>query len=104
LIALAAVPLLSNYLGAPHLLLLLPIGILLAQRALYFRAHFAFALLAVSLLLVAEYPVFYTLVTPIDYFAARAIFYEVGPGLAALCIWLVSLRLAAHAKARIVQP
>lgn len=99
LIALAAVPLLSNYLGAPHLLLLLPVGLLLAERALRFRAYFLFGALVVALLFVADHPLFYTLVTSLNYFVARAVFYEVGPGLAALCIWLVSLRLAAHAKA-----
>lgn len=100
LIALAAVPLLSNYLGAPHLLILLPIGLLLAERALRFRAYFALVLLAVSLFLVADYALLYTLVTPLNYFVARAVFYEIAPGLAALCIWLVSLRLAYYAKAR----
>ncbi|MEO8744921.1 MAG: glycosyltransferase family 87 protein [Candidatus Dormiibacterota bacterium] len=99
LIALAAVPLLNNYLGAPHLLLLLPVGLLLAARALRFRAWFALAMLAVSLFFVAEYPVLYTLVTTLNYFVARAVFYEIAPGLAALCIWLVSLRLGAYTKA-----
>ncbi len=104
LIALAAVPSLSNYLGAPHLLLLLPIGLLLAERALRFRAYFALALLAVSLFFVADYALFYTLVTSLNYFVARAVFYEIAPGLAALCIWLVSLRLAAYTKARPLTP
>jgi hypothetical protein len=104
LIAVAAVPLLSNYLGAPHLLLLLPIGILLAQYALRFRANLALALLTVSLFFVADYALFYTLVTSLNYFVARAVFYEIAPGVAALCIWLVSLRLAAYAKARPLTP
>jgi hypothetical protein len=104
LIALTAVPLLSNYLGAPHLLLLLPVGILLAERALRFRAYSALALLAVSLLFVADYALFYTLATPINFFVARAVFYEIAPGVAALCIWLVSLRLAVYAKARALAP
>lgn len=104
LIALTAVPLLSNYLGAPHLLLLLPVGLLLAERALRFRAYSALALLAVSLLFVADYALFYTLATPINFFVARAVFYEIAPGVAALCIWLVSLRLAASAKALTLAP
>jgi hypothetical protein len=101
LVALATVPLLSNYLGAPHLLLLLPVGILLIERALRFRDYRAVALLAVSLLFLADYPLFYTLVTAINFFFARAVFYETAPGLAALCVWLVSLRLAAFAKAEL---
>jgi hypothetical protein len=101
LVALATVPLLSNYLGAPHLLLLLPVGILLIERALRFRDYRAVALLAVSLLFLADYPLFYTLVTAINFFFARAVFYETAPGLAALCVWLVSLRLAALAKAEL---
>ena len=104
LIALAAVPLLSNYLGAPHLLLLLPVGILLAERALRFRAYFAFAVLVVSLVFVSDYALFFTLATSINFFVARAVFYEIAPGAAALCIWLVSVRLAAYAKARARQP
>jgi hypothetical protein len=99
LVALAAVPLLSNYLGAPHLLLLLPVGILLAARALHFRAYLAFAILAACTVFVADYALFYTLVTGLNYFVARAIFYELGPGLAAVFIWLVSLRLSVYAKA-----
>lgn len=99
LIAVAAVPLLSNYLGAPHVLLLLPVGLLLAAYALRFRAHRSLALLILSLFFVADYSLFYTLVTSLNYFVARAVFYEVGPGLAAICIWLVGLRLAALAKA-----
>ena len=99
LIALAAVPLLSNYLGAPHLLLLLPVGLLLAASALRFRAHLLLALLGPSVFFVADYSLFYTLATSLNYFVARAVFYEIGPGLAALCIWLVGLRLAALAKA-----
>ena len=99
LIALTAVPLLSNYLGAPHLLLLLPVGVLLIERARRFRDYRAVALLAISLLFLADYPLFYTLVTAINFFFARAVFYELAPGLAALCVWLVSLRLASLAKA-----
>jgi glycosyl transferase family 87 len=99
LIALAAVPSLSNYLGAPHVLLLLPVGLLLAERALRFHAYRLLAPLAVCLLLVADYALFYTLVTAINYFVARAVFYEIGPGLAALGIWLISIRLAVYAKA-----
>ncbi len=99
LIALAAVPLLSNYLGAPHLLLLLPVGLLLAAYALRFGAQLLLALLIVSVFFVADYSLFYTLATSLNYFVARAVFYEVGPGLAALCIWLVGLRLATLAKA-----
>jgi hypothetical protein len=82
------------------LLLLLPVGLLLAERALRFRAYSALALLAVSLLFVADYALFFTLATSINFFVARAVFYEIAPGVAALCIWLVSLRLAAYAKAR----
>ena len=100
LIALAAVPLLSNFLGAPHLLMLLPIGLLLAERAVRFRAYLALVLLIVSIVFVADNALFYTLVTSLNYFVARAVFYEIGPGLAALCIWLVGLRLAAYAKVR----
>jgi hypothetical protein len=98
LIALATVPLLSNYLGAPHLLLLLPVGLVLAAYCLRFHAHLLLTLLVLSVFFVADYSLFYTLVTSLNYFVARAVFYEVGPGLAALCIWLVGLRLATLAK------
>jgi hypothetical protein len=100
LVALTAVPLFSNYLGAAHLLALLPVGILLAAYAYRLRAYRALVLIVVCLFFVADYALFYTLVTALNYFVARAVFYEIAPGAAALALWLVSLSLTARVKAQ----
>jgi len=99
LVALAAVPMLSNYLGAGHLLPMFPIGLLLAACTWRLHSYRLFALLAFSLFLLADYPRLYMLGAAFDPLISRALFYEIGPGLAALCLWLVSLRLATLAKA-----
>jgi hypothetical protein len=98
LLCLTAVPLFSNYLGASHLLALLPVGLLLAAYAWRLKAYRSFALIVVCLFFVADYALFYTLVTALNYFVARALFYELAPGLAALALWLVSLHLAQRVK------
>jgi hypothetical protein len=100
LVSLCAVPLFSNYLGAAHLLSLLPIGLLLAFCAWRLRAYRSLALIGLSLLFIADYALLYTLATALNYFVARAVFYEVGPGLAAVALWLVALRLASLTKSR----
>ena len=99
LVALCAVPLLSNYLGAAHLLALLPLGLILASYALHLRSYWLFLLIALCVFLLADYALLYTLFTAFDYFLARALFYELLPGLAALTLWLIALRFAARTKA-----
>ncbi len=99
LVALTAAPLLSNYLGASHLLLLAPVGILLADRAIHARAWFALAVLIIAIISIGM--AIYT-GTPggSGKTLGRAI-YEGGPGLAALCMWFVALNLA---RARYASP
>jgi hypothetical protein len=98
LLALTAVPLFSNYLGAAHMLMLLPAGILLAAYAWRLHERLLVAVVATSLFFVADYAILYTFATTLNYFVARAVFYEIAPGLAAVALWLVALRLAVRIK------
>jgi hypothetical protein len=98
LVALTAIPLLSNYLTEGHLLPLLPVGILLAAHAWRTHAHRLFWVLVLSVPFFADYVRLYSTVAYLSPYLAQVLFIEYAPGLAAVVVWLCALRLAARAK------
>jgi hypothetical protein len=98
LLALSTVPLLSSYVGAGHLLPLFPVGILLAAYAYRLRKQGLFIVLVIATFLLADFDILYPLLPFFSFLFAPALFFVVTPGLAALTLWLVALRLAAIAK------